>query len=666
MRPADLEPAGETALRAFLGERGRAAAEIQSSSKITEGKARISYTVDAGPKVSVRSLTFEGVGGIPEEELRKAMATREDRWNTSGILRPQELNDDAAAVQAVYLSHGYLDAKVRQPSISFSEDRAHADVEIQVDEGEIWRVGKVDFEGLGGAYPESGLRDAALLPPGTLLRPSLLEGAEERLRDLLDAAGYNTSRVRHRLEGPPADAHVTFQVQEGPREVLSRVEIHGLHLTSRRIVEREITLEPGDPISRAKILDIQRRLYSLGIFRSVDVRTRPVEPGAPESRLIVNVEEGDPFQTAVGVGYDTEEHLQGFLQIGHSNAFGTGRSVSLLLRGSSINRRAQASLADSHLFGIPFEGIATAYWEEQERESFDVRRTGGGFQFRRKLSDQLTALGRYNVEDISLLSVDPNIPPNTELGEEDLRLANVGASIARDSRDDILSPTTGTFTTADLAFYLPPLGSQRTFSRLFLTGSAFHPIGRKVVFGAALRIGFEHPFGSTSEVPLAERLFSGGDTTLRGFKVDQAGPLDPASLKPIGGEMTLLGNLELRFPIYGALKGVAFYDGGNTFLTPGDFSAGGTKLVLRQVSAGACSAGPNITNCPVAIQDGIRHVLGAGVRFDTPLGPIRLEYGRKLDRKKGLFSFSDGMGGRIDIDRDESPYEIFLSVGQAF
>lgn len=666
MRPADLAPAGEAALRSYLGDRGRAAAEIESKTKIGEGRARITYTVDAGPKVSVSSLAFEGAGGVPEEELRGAMVTREDRWNTSGTLRPEVLQADLQAVRAVYLSHGYLDARIEPPEVSFSEDREKANVTIQVHEGDVWRVGEVGFEGLKGAYPESGLREAALLPPGTVLRPSRIESAEERLRDLLDASGYNTSRVRHRLEGPPDSARVTFVVEEGPRQILAGVEIHGLGLTARRIVQREIELEPGDPISRAAMLDIQRRLYSLGIFRSVDVRTKPVEEGSPESRLIVQVEEGDPFQTSVGVGYDTEEHLQGFVQIGHNNAFGTGRSVSLLLRGSGLNRRAQLSLADRHLFGIPFEGIATVFWEEQERESFDVRRTGGGFQFHRKLSDQLTALGRYNIQDLSLLSVDPNFSPSTDLGEEDLRLANVGASLARDTRDDILAPASGTFSTADLALYLPGLGSQRTFSRLFLSGAAFHPVGRKVVFGAALRMGVEHPFGSTSEVPLAERLFSGGDTTLRGFKVDQAGPLDPASLKPIGGEVTLLANLELRFPIYRALKGVVFYDGGNTFLTPGDFAAGGSKLVFNRVSPGDCPFDATATNCPVAIQDGIRHVLGAGIRFDTPLGPIRLEYGRKLDRKTGLFSFSDGAGGRIDIERDESAYELFLSVGQAF
>ncbi len=658
--PEELAPAGSRALVDHLGRDGYAAATVAADVDQGERRIRVTFAIDRGPKVSVRSILFQGAASVPERELRRAMATAEDRWNTSGVLRTPLLKGDAEAIRAVYLTHGYLDARVADPAVTLSADQKSAAIEIRIEEGERWRVGEVVVEG-ATSYPVDALKEATLLEPGSLLRPTAVDAARERIREILDANGHNMVRVQSDVAGPPASARVTFGIDEGPRQTLDRIMLRGNTLTASRVLQREITLEPGDPVSRNGILETQRKLYSLGLFRSVDVRSVAGGDDPGRARLVVDVLEGDPLLTAVGAGYDTENGPQGFAQIGHNNVFGTGRSASLLLRGSAVSRRAQFNLADRRLFGIPFDGLVTAFWESQERESFDIIRKGGGVQLTRRLTREVTALGRYSIQDVDLLNVDLTLGKSTGIGERDVRLANVAASIARDTRDDILDPTRGTLATGDVRLYLTGVGSEEQFTREFASFAAFRALGPRTVVAASLRLGIANPIAATQEVTLAERFFAGGDTTLRGFDTDTAGPLDPGTLKPLGGEMSLLLNGEVRFPVYGALKGVAFYDAGNVFLTPRNFRLSGTARILDGRRT-------------VAIQDGLRHVLGAGLRLDTPLGPLRLEYGRKLDRRVEAISVfvdtdpSDAVFtlGRRVKDRREAPYEIFLSIGQAF
>jgi len=642
----DLPRVGSKAILDDLGSKGYAGAKVTDRVERKDGRIHITYDVDRGPKVSVRSISFDGAPSVPADEILSAMQTTVDRWNTSGKLETPALKSDTEAIRAVYLGHGYLDAEVGEPMVRLSEDRRKADIVIPVREGEVWRIGEVAIEG-ASAYPEASLRSATLLTKGDVLRPSAVDSAQERLRDILDANGYPDARVRSGIQGPPETATVTFVVEEGVRQVLSRVVIRGNTRTASRVILREMALSAGDPVSRSGILESQRKLYALGIFRSVDLRLAPDEDAEGRTRLVVSVVEGDPLLTAFGLGYNTEQSFQEFAQVGHNNLFGTGRSASIFLSHSALQRRAQLNVTDRRLFGIPFEGLITAFWEKDERESFDVRRRGGAVQLKHQLSRQITLFGRYGLEDVALSNVDPNFDPNSDIAIQDVRLANVAGSMARDTRDDILNPARGTFSTADARLYLTAVGSERQFARLFSSHAWFHPLSTRTVLGASARVGSEWPLASTTEVPLSERFFAGGDTTLRGFGIDQAGPVEMGSLKPIGGEFSVILNGEVRFPIIGALKGVVFYDTGNVFLTSGAFRLSGTEEVHLGGTA--------------ALQDGFRHTLGAGIRFDTPLGPLRVEYGRKLDPRIGRFCFDSGC-----VTRHESRYELFLSVGQAF
>lgn len=666
----DLAPTGKEAIVNQLGGEGRAAAEVTPNVKRTERKVSVRYEIDPGPKVHVSSISFQGVSAVPADELSKAIATKEDRWNTFGKLRTPALTADVDRIRGAYLGRGYLDVEVSAPVISLSEDRKHADLTFRIKEGVPWTIGKVAIEGLTD-YPLESLTEATLLKPGYTLKPSAVDSAVERVRDVLDAHGFNTVRVTSRIDGPPESASVAIVVEQGPRQNLDRVLVRGNTLTSSRVIQREITTPQGGYLSRGSMLEAQRNLYSLGIFRSVEMRNVSDPDDPSKAKLVVDVVEGDPFLTSWGAGYNTEAGPQGFVTLGHNNLFGTARYGAFTVRGSSISRRVQLTMGDRRLFGIPFDGLVTSFWEKNERESFDEKRVSAGVQFHHKLNPRLTAFGRYNIEDVSLTNVDLSGGNQCDVEFRDCRLANVAGSVAVDTRDDILAPKAGTFSTADLRLFLTAVGSEQQFAKVYTSIAGFRKIGDRVVLAGSVRLGVGVPFAATTHVPLTERFFMGGDTTLRGFRTDEAGPLqavpDPNALTdpnlpdydiaPNGGELSILLNGEVRFPVWRSVGGVLFYDYGNVFLDASVISLSGTQ-VLSTAKFGAPGA--------VFIQDGFRKVLGAGVRLDTPLGPVRLEYGRKMDRHFGAVFCGFCDPGQKYIHRNESPYEIFLSVGQAF
>jgi outer membrane protein insertion porin family len=217
-----------------------------------------------------------------------------------------------------------------------------------------------------------------------------------------------------------------------------------------------------------------------------------------------------------------------------------------------------------------------------------------------------------NVSDLQITSVDPDT--------ESIRLSGLSAAYVHDSRDNFYNPRRGAFATFDLAAYGRAIGSEAAFVKFFSQGSLFRKVWKDSVWAQSIRLGAAHPFGISDSIPVSERFFAGGDTTVRGFKFDHLGPRDPLTGEPTGGEGLFIINEEFRFPIWRALRGVVFFDAGNVAARLPDLD----PLDLRTV-------------------------LGVGLRIETPIGPVRFEYGWKLDREAG-----------------ETAGELHITVGQAF
>ncbi len=296
---------------------------------------------------------------------------------------------------------------------------------------------------------------------------------------------------------------------------------------------------------------------------------------------------------------------------------GRDRTLSFQARGSGVERRVQVTATEPRLLGVGLPMIVNLLGERREEVGFTVERESAAVRIENQFRPRWTAYTRYNFQRVDLLDVE-NPDGLRQQKLENIQLGDLSFAVVRDTRDDPFRTTRGAQSSVEVRVFAPAFLSESTFLKGYLQTAVTRPVAERYSWAWAVRIGLAEPRGSTASVPLSERFFAGGDSTLRGFPRDEVGPIDNGT--PTGGEALLLLNQEFRFPIWSRLRGVLFYDTGNVYATLGDLDP--TDL---------------------------RHVLGAGLRLETPIGPIRIEYGHKLDREFG-----------------ESSGELFVAIGAAF
>jgi outer membrane protein insertion porin family len=571
---------------------------------------RVVLTAETGPRVRVEAIEFEGNRAVDAERLRDLLETKPG----NGPYRPEVAAADAERIRRHYLALGYPDARVPAPRADLSRDGTSATLRYSIAEGDPSRVSAVRLEGNEHIPAETLLPGVPIKPGDPYLRGKVREGAEA-IRLAYDRAGYADAKVSSAVE-PGAEPVLVYRVEEGPRRIVGGIVLEGNLLARKEVIERELTFKPGAPLSQDEILRSQRALYRTGMFRSVDIRTEPgSDPGRPIVRI--RVTESPNLTQSVGVGYDSDEGVRGLYEITNANLFGRNRTIGLQLRGSAVDSRIQALIKDPYLFNRRLDSLLSSYWERQERESFTLRTVGSTLQVSNRHGPHDRTIYRYTLKDIQLSDLEIT---EAEAGIQSLRLSTLAAAFVHDSRDDFLNPRRGSFASFDLGASGRGIGSEAQFVKFFSTASLFVPLLEDSVWAQSARIGLSEPFGETELVPISERFFAGGDTTVRGFRRDELGPEDPVTGNPTGGEALIILNQELRFPIWRAFRGVVFFDAGN--------------VVSRIEDLGSIH---------------LRPVLGTGFRIDTPIGPFRIEYGRKLDRRE-----------------DEDRGRLHLSIGQAF
>jgi len=610
----------------------------------------VRFQVESGVRSRIESLEVAGARQIREQEVLRVVRSRTDTAFHRGILRSDRLREDAAAIQALYMSRGFPRVSVAVPEVIAGPSESRATVVFRVDEGPRVSVRATRFEG-ASSLPEERLMDLTALPQGVPYTRDVAESAALRLRRAHDDAGFPDTRVRTRTErvGGDADAEVVdlvFDIEEGRRQVIGEVSIAGNRVTNDRVIRKALTVEPHDPLSRSDLMASQARLYRLGIFRAVELRPAPdeaagqappestgpaAEAAAPpqekglwERPVRATVTEAAPLRQVFGIGFDSEDKLRGLYEISHRNLFGSGRSLGLQMRASAIERRAALLYREQGLFGGRYDLFGSAYGLDEERPAFSGRTVGLAAQLGRDVTRATRLRYRYSLKDVNLSEASEGFEGSTT------RLASLSVAGVHDTRDSPFGPLRGHYLAADVQGYGEVIGSEADMARLSLQLYDFREVAPRLVWAQALRAGAAIPYRRTrsdpaatgdgeSGVPTSERFFAGGDTTLRGIARDLAGELDDEG-NPFGGEGLFLLNEELRFPIWRSLHGAVFTDIGNVYRTLSDYT-------LRD----------------------LRYCIGAGLRLMTPIGPFRMEYGALLDRREG-----------------EEPGQFFLSIGQAF
>ncbi len=627
-------------LRREYQEKGHARATVQVSFDASESEERVSFRIRPADRYAVSGVTIEGNMSIPSHELLALLETKPRGAFSSGRLVDLDVVSDRAAIESLYRSRGFINAKVGEVAVRDGSAPYTLAIAFPISEGVQSVVGSRVIEG-AVALRAADLEKLLTVRTGQPLRPSDVDGDVAAIRSLLADRGFIQSHVDAvvmPLEGTPdepARVAVKYSLFEGNEFRIGKTIVRGNRVTRISEIEREFTYHEGDALSFGRLAETEQRLARLGIFQRLGMTTLPATPGSLKVPLLLTVSETKPWSFLYGLGaeYDTatDRRLNPRLSLGVSyyNLFGGAITASFEARYSVRESRILATLRKRSLFETLGPVTLTTFRADQTQPTYRVFRLGTFLEVEKKLGEKTRATFRYQYEIVRPTADDPSILSALERQDQQISISSLGSAIIRDTRDDPAAPKTGWFLLADTKWAFPALGANAKFLKAQGQAARFLPLGHSVV-AVSLRAGAIASFGTCDpvatpgcppnlEIPIVERFFAGGRTTFRAFPLDNLG-IEGQTLKNgsgIGGNALLLGNVEWRVPVYGDLGLTLLFDAGNVW-------AGPDRVRTKEV----------------------RYGTGLGLSFMTPIGPIRLEYGYKLDRKPGedvgAFSFSIG------------------------
>ncbi len=611
----------------------------------------VEFRVDEREPVRIEKIEFEGNEGISDRKLKGVLATSERGLLSfitgSGNLDREVLQTDAERLTAYYYENGYIDVRVDEPKIERKEDGL--EVTFKVEEGEVYHFGEVAVVGetLEGLQSEDFDLECK---KDDVFRPSRLRRDMNLVTDRYGDRGYAFVNVTPDTKIDPAakTVDIGFRVVRGPEVYIDRIEVTGNTKTLDKVVRREMELEEQGKFSGTKLRRSQERIQRTGFFQEANITTRKADA---EDRLdvLVDVREGNTGTFSAGAGISSGNEFLFNVSLSELNLFGRGQRLLLQADIGTIRRNLTLSFTEPYLLDTQITAGVDVFNWELEFDEFTRGGTGGGLRFLYPFEalglDQLnlglfavplidTRLGlEYRIEqaEISGVSTDASSVIRAEQGT---RLTSaVIPRIFRDTRNHPFDPTRGSL--QDLSFEVAGLGGDSQFLKLESRARWYVPVIESETFGeltfsTGWNFGYGGGYGGERELPLFERYFPGGINTVRGFRVRSMGPqvpvydqfLDESTNCPggvkecariirrdvIGGSHQLILNNELIFPLVRALglKGVVFFDAGNAF---------------------SVAEGIDVNEMRLAV--------GAGIRWLSPIGPLRIEVGFPLNEREG-------------------------------
>jgi outer membrane protein insertion porin family len=704
----------------------------------------ILYTIDPGLKRRVDSVSVSGNHYFDSPTLKDLLSVHAaNTLDRHGIYSQALVSADVNALLAVYQNNGFSSVKVTpKTSLNGATDlatrRAGRDksagfmVEYQLDEGPQQRVGAVQLE--GNEHVES----AKLLPmmntsAGQLLSPQNLAGDRDALLTHYLSLGFDEARVDVE-EKPQADAadtvDIIFHIVEGQQTFVRDVLVTGLVYTRPDTIARAITLHPGDPLDQTALLETQRNMYNFALFNEVDTAVENPTGGETHKTVLLQTTEARRWTFTYGLGFEAQtgtpqNNCAGYIATGtaagtpcspngrpgvsprvladltRNGLFGREQSASVQATYGLLEQKINLIFQNPHFYGNPNLGMTFTggYANSQDVTTYVASKFDAGLRWSQKLNGSGALRSRANTFiyefDFRRVKVAASslqvFPTEIPVLSEAVRVAGPGFTWLRDTRDSPLDAHRGTYTSFQDFFSSHAFGSQAQFNRLDLSNSSFYGFDKnRFVLARNTRYAQERAFGSDSAdelIPLPERIYGGGPTSLRGFSVNAAGPRDPETGFPIGGAGALINSTELRLPpptlpwLGDTLSFVLFHDMGNVFANAGD--AWESALRIHQPDRDACK---NLTQGSVASPpmpggaststgpqgecsfNYFSHAAGLGLRYHTPVGPIRLDFSYNLNPPIYPVNVNYSISTPYnDLHVGEAThFNFFFSLGQTF
>jgi outer membrane protein insertion porin family len=646
--------------------------QIEDNYKGKEGDLFIRFVVQEGKQTRVASLSIKGIHAFKEEELLGVVgSTPGQPYSDFGV------TTDRDNILALYFNEGFPEASFAATAETVSAGPA---------------AQKTDPGGNASASPEKERK----------------ERKEEESKPAIEQA----EAVR-----------LVYQIQEGPQTRVRRILIGGYQHTRPGVIHREVHIRVREPLREGDVVESQRRLYNLGVFNRVTIEPQNPSGTDPEKDIAVLVEEAKRYTVAYGGGFEVQRLAsttsptgaqiqaapRGILEVSKLNLTGRGDSLSFKLRGSTLQGRALLGYSAPNTFASPHFSFQATTFAEKTRDinTFTEERYEGSVQLTEQVTPLTTVLYRYafrrvTVSNLKILSEE--VP----LFNQPTLVSQFGITWFRDSRDNPADASKGSFNSADFGDADTGFGSSASFLRFFFQNSTYYPIKRRFSFARSARLGLLVPYRDTVSlafpepaprqclpgipppastptiIPLPERFFAGGGTSLRGFALNQAGPRDACTGFPVGGQAMLILNQEFRFPMRlpflgTSLGGAIFYDGGNVYSRLNRISLRATlpAPTFHLVPVDPTNpTGPMIPACETSCSNELNyfaHTIGLGVRYKTPVGPIRIDFGYQLNRPSFVIpipcpgSNKSCQVGSLGQQSTQLPgFQFFFNLGSSF
>jgi outer membrane protein insertion porin family len=584
-------------------------------------RAIVTFTIDENNKLYIRKITFSGNQEFSDKKLKKQIKTSEKGvfsiLTESGILVRQNLQVDVDVLAAFYHNQGFMDARIGSPVITHDEEGIYIDIPII--EGQRFRVGKVQVSG-EDVEPDESLLSSIKLGEEKYFNREVLAKDLETVADFYTGQGYAFAEVVPQIKKDDETqvVDIAYEVHKGELVDFGRINISGNTKTRDKVIRRELQVVEGEIYSKAKLEGSVRNLRRIDYFEDVAFDT--TKGDAPDQmNLDVKVKEKSTRFISLGGGFSSADQIFAMAQIAERNLFGRGQNLQFMGQFGTVANRFSLSFTEPWLFDIPLSFSVEAYNWYRQYDEFDKKSFGGKIGAGYPVWDFTRLYLTYGYDNSDVSNVDDDASTEIKDQEGVIVTSLVGASLRRDNRDHTFLTTKGSDNSLTVNYAGGVLGGDAGYLKTVVNSSWYFPLFWKFVGFLHGKAGYINDVGD-GIVPIYEKFFLGGINSLRAFDSGDVSPRDPATGDRIGGEKMVLFNAELLFPIIEdmGVRGVLFFDMGNSYL---DFS--------------------DITF------DSLKKDVGGGIRWFSPMGPIRIEWGYNLDPEPGEdksnLQFSMGM-----------------------
>ena len=610
-------------MKAFYHEKGFYSAHIKSKTART-GKNRIQviFIIDEGPKCYVKKIRFHGNDNFRAWTLRRKLQTKTYSfflsWITdAGILKKDQLENDTKLLKSFYLSEGYVQVRISKPKITLDDNRKWIYLDFNIDEGEIFTMGKVEV-----VDPESEkeMTDNLLMilrgRSGETFSNLNLQNDIETLSNFFADRGHAYVDIDPRTSIDP-EKHtidVSYHINRGTKFLFGRINIGGNTKTRDKVIRRELRFSEGDLFSASALKRSRERINNTQFFSEADIQT--IQNDDETIDVNVKVVEGSTGTFSIGLGFSTVDSIIGIANISQQNWLGKGLDATFNIELSGSRQFYNIGLTDPYFLDMNMSAGINLYNEEYEYDAYDTSQQGIRVHGGKPIDEYTSWSAGYRWENVEIYNISPTASDYIRDEEGTTSTSQVYFSLTRDKRDNYLFPTRGYKVKGTIVFAGGPLGFDNDFYKVILEGHKFYPFKWNSAFHLWGRVGYADGYGG-QDLPLYERFYVGGLKTVRGFEFGEAGPED-INGDVIGGTKELILSAEWIFPLIKdmGLKGVIFYDAGKAFDDDENLSFD------------------------------LRHSVGFGIRWKSPMGPLRIEWGFNLspedDEEDSVWDFSVG------------------------